>query len=69
MSLAAIPAKKRARSRSIFSADRFEPIARRSSSASEAVKPATSTAICMSCSWNSGTPSVFSRAFFSSGWS
>ena len=31
----------------------------RSWSASAGVKPATSMAICMSCSWNSGTPSVF----------
>ena len=34
-----------------------------------AEKPATSTASCISCSWNSGTPSVFSSACSSSGWS
>jgi hypothetical protein len=49
------------------SADRFEPIAWRSWSASAGVKPATSIAICMSCSWNSGTPSVLASAFSSSG--
>ncbi len=33
----------------------------RSWSASAAVNPAASIAICMSCSWNSGTPSVLAR--------
>ena len=31
------------------------------------LKPPTSMAICMSCSWNSGTPSVFSNDRSSSG--
>ena len=65
--LAAIPAYSRSLSRSIRSAERLEPIARRSSSAPAASKPATSMAICMSCSWNSGTPSVRSNAFSSNG--
>ena len=69
MSLAAMPSKNRPRSRSIFSVERLEPIARRSSSASPAENPATSTAICMSCSWNSGTPRVFFSAPASNGWS
>ena len=47
---------------------RFDPIAWRNWSASAAVNPAQSTASCMSCSWNSGTPSVFSRHGFVSGW-
>ena len=38
--------------------DRFDPIAWRSWSASDGVNPATSIAICISCSWNSGTPRV-----------
>jgi hypothetical protein len=69
MPLAAIPSKNRPRSFSIFSVERLAPMARRSSSASPAENPATSTATCMSCSWNSGTPSVLSSAFLSSGWS
>ena len=44
------------------------PRAWRSSSASPAENPATSIVICISCSWNSGTPSVFSRAFSRRGW-
>ncbi len=46
---------------------RLEPMAWRSWSASAAVKPATSMAICMSCSWNSGTPSVLRSELSSSG--
>ena len=41
---------------------RLEPMAWRSWSASAGVNPATSMAICMSCSWNSGTPRVLARA-------
>ena len=54
----AIPAYSRSRSRSMRAAERFDPIAWRSSSDSAGVNPATSMAICISCSWNSGTPSV-----------
>ena len=43
-------------------AERFEPMAWRSRSASAALNPAASIAICMSCSWNSGTPRVFGEA-------
>ncbi len=46
---------------------RFDPMAWRSSSASAGEKSATSMAICMSCSWNSGTPNVFSSAGFRRG--
>ena len=49
------------------SLERLAPMAWRSWSASAALNPATSTAICMSCSWNSGTPRVFSRDRSSSG--
>src|SRR5438477_17756 len=41
--------------------ERLAPIAWRSWSASAALKPAASTAICISCSWNSGTPRVLAR--------
>ena len=41
---------------------RLDPMAWRSSSASPGVNPATSMAICMSCSWNRGTPRVFRSA-------
>ena len=51
----------------IFSIDRLEPMARRSSSDSAGLKPATSMAICISCSWNSGTPSVRFRIGSSDG--
>ncbi len=43
---------------SIRSMPRLEPIARRSVSASSPVQPPTAIAICMSCSWKIGTPSV-----------
>ena len=62
-----MPAISRPRIASIRSVDRFEPIARRSWSASAGVKSATSMAICMSCSWNSGTPLVLASDFSSSG--
>ena len=55
---AAIPWYSRSRMRPIRSMDRFALIARRSSSDSAGVNPAMSMAICMSCSWNSGTPRV-----------
>ena len=47
---------------------RFAPIAWRSSSASVGLNPATSMAICMSCSWNSGMPRVFASDGSSNGW-
>ena len=47
--------------------DRFDPMAWRSWSASLGVKPATSIAICISCSWNNGTPSVLPSEFSSNG--
>ncbi len=56
-----MPAKSRSFSCSIRVADRFDPIAWRSSSASDGVNPATSIAICISCSWNSGTPRVLAE--------
>ena len=49
-------------------AERFDPIARRSWSASDGVKSAAATASCISCSWNSGMPSVRSSDFSSRGW-
>ena len=67
MPLALAPTMNRARSASMRSGDRLEPIARRSWSASEPSNPAQSIAICMSCSWKSGTPSVLPRDFSSSG--
>ena len=48
--------------RAMRACERFDPIAWRSWSASAALNPAQSIAICMSCSWNSGTPSVFASA-------
>ena len=45
----------------IRSTERFEPIARRSSSASPPVKPAATIATRRSCSWKIGTPSVRAR--------
>ena len=42
-------------------------IARLSWSASDGVNPAHSIATRIACSWNSGTPSVFSRTRCSSG--
>ena len=64
-----MPAKNLSRSRAIRSGERLAPIARRSWSASAPVNPAISVAICMSCSWNSGIPSVRPRAASSAGWS
>ena len=40
-------------------------MARRSLSALAGLKPAQSIAICIACSWNSGTPRVRFRMFFS----
>ena len=40
-------------------------MARRSLSALEGLKPAQSIAICIACSWNSGTPLVRLRMFLS----
>ena len=57
-----MPAMSRSRITAMRARDRFEPMAWRSWSASPGVKPAASIAICMSCSWNSGTPSVFAQA-------
>ena len=56
-------------SRRIFSVERLDPMARRSWSASAGEKPAQSTASCISCSWNSGTPNVFRSAGSIDGWS
>ena len=50
------------------SPDRLALMAWRSSSDSAGVNPATSMAICISCSWKSGTPRVRSRAGCISGW-
>ncbi len=63
----AAPSAKRWWSRSMRSRLRLEPMAWRSMSASPGLKPPTSMAICMSCSWKSGTPSVFFRLRSSSG--
>jgi len=52
----------------IFSTPRLEPIARRSRSASSPLMPPTAIAICISCSWNSGTPLVRSSTGSSAGW-
>ena len=57
-----MPSMSRSRIAAMRARDRFEPIAWRSRSASPGLKPAASIAICMSCSWNSGTPSVFFSA-------
>ena len=59
---AAIPASSRPRSSSIRSGPRLELIAWRSRSASAGLNPAQSTASCIICSWNSGTPRVLPRA-------
>ena len=64
---AAMPANNRSRRRAIRSPDRLALIAWRSSSASVVENPATSMAICISCSWKRGTPSVRSRAGCNSG--
>ncbi len=58
-----MPPSSRARSSSIRSGARLELIACRSRSASAGVKPAQSIAICIICSWNSGTPSVLPSAW------
>ncbi len=48
--------------------ERLKPMARRSSSASPPVKPATAMAIRSSCSWKSGTPRVRARIGSRLGW-
>ena len=58
MPWASIPSYSFVSSRSIFSRPRLEPMARRSRSASSPVQPPMVIAICISCSWNSGTPRV-----------
>ncbi len=55
---ARIPAYRLSRMLSIFSRPRLDPIARRSVSASSAVQSPSAVAIWMSCSWNTGMPSV-----------
>ena len=50
------------------SAERLKPMARRSSSASPPLKPATAMAMRRSCSWKRGTPRVRFRIGSSSGW-
>ncbi len=67
MPRSAMPANSRSRIAAMRARDRFEPIAWRNVSDSAGVKPATSMAICMSCSWNSGTPRVLARQRSSSG--
>ena len=64
---AAMPSKSRARIFSMRAAERLAAMAWRSSSASAALKPAMATAISISCSWKSGTPSVRLRIGSSSG--
>ena len=64
----AMPSYNRAFNFSIRARLRFDPIAWRSWSASVGVNPATSMAICISCSWNNGTPNVLPSEFSSSGW-
>ena len=61
MPRSAMPSISRSRMRAIRAFDRFDPIAWRSWSASPGENPAASIAICMSCSWKSGTPSVLRR--------
>ncbi len=64
----AIPARSRPSIAFMRFSERLKPMARRSSSASPPVKPATVMAIRRSCSWKSGTPSVRSRMGSSEGW-
>ena len=63
-----IPARSRSSMGFIRCSERLKPMARRSSSASPPVKPATAIAIRRSCSWKSGTPRVRFRIGSSSGW-
>ena len=56
--LPAIPAYSFSFRDEIFSIPRLDPIARRSRSASSPSISPTAIAICISCSWNSGTPMV-----------
>jgi len=56
--LRVIPAYNLAFNDEIFSMPRLDPIARRSRSASSPSISPTAIAICISCSWNSGTPMV-----------
>ncbi len=67
MPRSAMPAYNRSFSRSIRAWLRLDPIAWRNWSASLGENPATSMAICINCSWNSGTPSVLPRLFSRSG--
>ena len=53
-----IPERRRSSILIMRSLERLKPIARRSSSASPPVNPATVIAIFRSCSWKSGTPRV-----------
>src|SRR5207237_1047740 len=55
---AAIPSRSRRSIAAMRSTERLKPMARRSSSASPPVKPATVMAMRSSCSWKSGTPTV-----------
>ena len=63
MPRSAIPPSSRWRSSSIRSGARLELIAWRSRSASVGLNPAQSIAICIICSWNSGTPRVLPSAW------
>ncbi len=64
----AMPERSRASIAFMRFSERLKPMARRSSSASPPVKPATVIAIRSSCSWKSGTPRVRSRIGSSEGW-
>src|SRR5213082_3264427 len=55
-----MPAMNRSRNRWISPLRLKVAIARRSRSASSGGKPAPTMAICIACSWNNGTPRVFS---------
>ena len=63
----AIPERSRDSIAFIRFSERLKPMARRSSSASPPVKPATVMAIRRSCSWKSGTPRVRFRIGSSEG--
>ena len=66
--LEVIPSRRRASIAFIRSTLRLLPIARRSSSASPAVKRAAAIAMRISCSWKSGTPKVRFKTGQREGW-
>ena len=63
-----MPARRRVSIAFMRLSERLKPMARRSSSASPPVKPATVIAMRSSCSWKRGTPSVRFRIGSSEGW-